>query len=326
MHPIRRGFAVLILFVAFVPAMNLRAVEAVTVATYNIRRIVDQPHERWTDRRPLVVKCIRAMAPDVIGMQEALYPQIRDIAADLGGYAWVGLGRDGASADEFCPIFYRTRSLELVAFGHFWLSDHPQLMGSITWGPHYPRMCTWVRLRVRRGGGEFVVFNTHFDHEVQEAREKSALLVRERVAALDDAVPVIVLGDFNAPAGDNPAYATLMSDGFLQDAWRAAAKTSTPPRHGTATFNDWGKFPFGEARIDWILVRGWRVARAEIVGFAPGGRYPSDHYPVVARLEFPAPNGGRSGRPGQRGRVAGATAPAGTAMRAGAGPELVKRG
>ncbi len=271
----------------------LRVESNVTVATYNIRRSVDQPHERWTDRRPLVGKCIRAMAPDVIGLQEALYSQIGDIEKDLGDYRWIGLGREGGSADEFCPIFYRAKRLELVAFGHFWLSDHPELMGSITWGPQFPRMCTWVRLRTRREGREFVVFNTHFDHEVQEAREKSALLVRERVAALDDTVPVIVLGDFNAAAGENPAYATLTADRFLRDAWLAVGKTSTPPQRGTATFNDWGRFPLGEARIDWILVGGgWSVERSEIVGFAPGGRYPSDHFPVVARLVFPADDGG----------------------------------
>ena len=266
---------------------SLRADNSLTVASYNIRRIVDQPHERWEERRPLMVECIRAIDPDVLGTQEGLYPQIRDLENALPGYRCIGLARDGGSDDEFCAIFYRTERLEPVGFGHFWLSDTPQVMGSITWGTQFRRMCTWVRFRDRRGGVEFVVFNTHFDHEVQEAREKSAALIRERVEALGEAVPALVIGDFNAGAGDNPAYLRLTRDGGLSDTWLVAGDTQAPPETGTATFNGWGEFPLGDARIDWILARGpWTAERAEIVGFSRHNRYPSDHFPVVARLRL----------------------------------------
>ena len=41
----------------------------------------------------------------------------------------------------------------------------------------------------------------------------------------------------------------------------------------------------GLGRIDWILVRGpVEVLAVETVLHAVGGRYPSDHYPVVATL------------------------------------------
>ena len=270
-----------------VPSPLLRAAEALTVASYNIRRIVDEPHERWTDRRPLMVDCIRRMDADVIGTQEGLYPQIRDLEAELPEYRWIGLARDGGSDDEFCAIFYRVKRLEPVAFGHFWLSDYPHVMGSITWGTQFRRMCTWARFRDRRGGAEFVVFNTHFDHEVQEAREKSAALIRERVQALGEGVPVIVLGDFNARAGINRAYEILTEGGFLADTWLTASPPPEVPASGTATFNGWGEFPLGDARIDWILTRGpWAVQRTELVTFARGGRYPSDHFPVVTRLRL----------------------------------------
>lgn len=285
--------------VRFGPAMLLALLalpvlaseDAMTVATYNLRRIVDQPNERWKDRRPVMVACIRSMAPDVLGVQEALFRQISDLERDLPEFRWVGLGRDGGSEDEFCAVFYRARRLALEGFGHFWLSDQPELMGSITWGPQFPRMCTWVRLRERATGREFVVFNTHFDHEVQVAREKSAALLRERVGTIAHGLPVIVMGDFNSRAGVNPAYETLTADGFLTDAWNAAAKPPVPPVSGTATFNGWGEFPLGDARIDWILTRGpWRVDRVEIVTFTRHGRYPSDHFPVLARLRLGGPS------------------------------------
>ncbi|MBE2213003.1 MAG: endonuclease/exonuclease/phosphatase family protein [Opitutaceae bacterium] len=261
--------------------------ESLTVATYNIRRIVDEPREYWTDRRPLMVQCIRAIAPDVMGTQEALYPQIKDLESDLPEFRWVGLGRDGGSDDEFCAVFYRVDRLEPLAFGHFWLSDYPEVMGSITWGTQFRRMCTWVRLRDRRTGREFSVWNTHFDHQVQEAREKSAELIRDRAGRWEKDRPVIVLGDFNSRAGVNPAYEALTRDGFFTDTWDTAKAKPHLPESGTATFNGWGEFPLGDARIDWILTRGpWTVERVEIVTFAKDGRYPSDHFPVVARLRL----------------------------------------
>jgi endonuclease/exonuclease/phosphatase family metal-dependent hydrolase len=40
-------------------------------------------------------------------------------------------------------------------------------------------------------------------------------------------------------------------------------------------------------RIDWILTRGdVAVDSAEIVTFSRNGQFPSDHFPVVARMRF----------------------------------------
>jgi endonuclease/exonuclease/phosphatase family metal-dependent hydrolase len=67
-------------------------------------------------------------------------------------------------------------------------------------------MVTWVRFKDRKDGIEFYFWNTHLDHAVQPAREKGAALIRERVAALKTKLPVLLVGDFNAEAGTNPAY------------------------------------------------------------------------------------------------------------------------
>ncbi len=128
---------------------------------------------------------IAKLAPDVIGTQEGIYGQLQDLAADLPAYQWIGVGRDGGSRGEFMAVFYRPARLEPLAFDHFWLSDTPEVIGSKTWGAKHARMVTWVKFRDRQTKREFIFVNTHFDHEVQAAREKSAQLVRERVAAFD---------------------------------------------------------------------------------------------------------------------------------------------
>ncbi len=258
------------------------------VMTYNVRYASDEPPNAWGVRRPVAVAMLQEQAPDIVGTQEGLYRQVKDFESDLAEYDWVGLGREGGSHGEFMAIFYRAARLEPLEFDHFWLSDTPDRVGSTTWGNSNRRMVTWVRFRDRSTAREFYCFNTHFDHEIQPAREKSAALLSERIQALKTELPIIVLGDFNAAAQDNPAYDLLAGPGKLTDVWLTALA------HGplVATFHGYqGIQPEGR-RIDWILTRGPLECRSsEIVTFARDGQYPSDHFPVTALLRFtdPAP-------------------------------------
>jgi endonuclease/exonuclease/phosphatase family metal-dependent hydrolase len=145
-------------------------------------------------------------------------------------------------------------------------------------------MVTWVRFRDTRTGREFYFFNTHFDNAIQLARDKSAVLVRQRVEALKTGLPVLLGGDFNCGAGEEAAYATLTGDKFFTDTWLVAKQRRGD---GLGTFNNFKEVPKYGERIDWILARGRiSVSATEIVTFSHGGRFPSDHFPVVAWLRF----------------------------------------
>ena len=255
-----------------------------TVMTYNLRYASPTPPNAWPQRRPLMRELIQRVSPDVMGTQEGLYGQIKDIAADLPDYEWIGTGRDGGSQGEFMAVFFRKARLEPLAFDHFWLSDTPAVVGSTTWGNSNRRMVTWVKFRERATGAEFFLFNTHFDHQIQPAREKSAELVRQRVIALETRLPVLLIGDFNAAAGANKAYEILTGDNFFTDAWKVAAERRG---EGTNTFNGFKPAERRGVRIDWILTRGCvTVASAETLTYVPDSQFPSDHFPVVARLRL----------------------------------------
>lgn len=257
---------------------------ALRVMSFNLRFASNQAPNAWPDRRPVVKQLIERDAPDVIGTQEGLYPQLRDMAADLPDYEWIGLGREGGSRGEFMAVFYRRDRLEPVAFDHFWLSDTPNVIGSITWGHTYHRMVTWVRFRERSSGREFTFWNTHFDHQVEPARQKAATLLRERLAQLDPAIPAILVGDFNCAAGASPAYDTLTQIAGLTDTWTAASQRVNESLN---TFHNYEPPKHDGVRIDWILARPpVAVDRAEIVTFHAGSQYPSDHFPVLADLKF----------------------------------------
>lgn len=269
-------------------ALGATAAECeLTVATYNLRYASDTPPNAWPQRRPLMKECLEAIQPDLIGTQEGLYRQLKDLAADLPAYDWIGTGRDGGSRGEFMAIFYRRARFEPLEYDHFWLSDTPEVIASSTWGNTNRRMVTWVRFRDRESGVEFYFWNTHLDHALQGAREKGAALIRDRVLALKTRLPVLLVGDFNAVAGANPVYDLLVREGGFRDTWHLARERRNAEYN---TFNGFAPPKREGQRIDWILIRGEaEVAWSEIVTFARDGQFPSDHFPVVARLRLRAP-------------------------------------
>ncbi len=265
------------------PAPTLTNTDTLCVMTYNLRFASTNHPNPWSERRPLMRECIRSVSPDIIGTQEGLYPQLKDLAADLPEYEWIGLGRNGGSKGEFMAVFYRKSRLEPLAFDHFWLSDTPYVIGSSTWGNSNRRMVTWVKFLDHQTQHQFYLFNTHFDHQVQEAREKSAQLVRWQIEDLKTSLPIILTGDFNAGA-DNKAHHILTDDGFFADTWPLAKERRG---EGLGTFNGFKAVPKNSVRIDWILVRGKVTVDAEeIVTFSRDGQFPSDHCPLVAWLRL----------------------------------------
>ncbi len=250
--------------------------------TYNLRYGSNTPPNDWPSRRPLVKTLLDKYQPDLIGTQEGLYRQVKDIDVDLPDYQWIGLGRDGGSRGEFMAIYYRTDRFEPLEFDHFWLSDTPDIIGSSTWGNTNRRMVTWARFQDRRTNKEFYYWNTHLDHALQPAREKASLLIQERLKDIRPDLPLFLVGDFNAQAKANPIYDILTDQSGLQDTWFTASKRINEEAN---SFSGFGELRHEGRRIDWVLSRGNMDVRAsEVVTLKPTGHWPSDHCPVVSWL------------------------------------------
>ncbi|KAG1255371.1 hypothetical protein G6F65_016668 [Rhizopus arrhizus] len=105
------------------------------VMSFNVRTPADtEPGKRWPDRRDAMVKVILDAHPAVIGTQELVKEQADYLSEHLPGYRWFGEGRRGGSGDEHMGVFYDSKVLAIEASGNFWLSDTPDVPGSITWG------------------------------------------------------------------------------------------------------------------------------------------------------------------------------------------------
>jgi endonuclease/exonuclease/phosphatase family metal-dependent hydrolase len=248
------------------------------VMTFNVRYPAKGDGQNvWENRRDLLVETVRKYSPDVMGTQELFYEQGQYIVEKLPEYAWFGLSRRGNHEDEHMGVFYRKERLELLKSGNFWLSEKPDEPGSMSWNVTLPRMVTWAVFKDKETGRSFHFYNTHFPHrrEDREARVQSARVLQQRLQALPPNTNVILTGDFNTDAGTEPY--NLLTE-VLKDARKSVSSPSGPE----GTFHGFSGKP-GKARIDWILYRGsLQPVSVEAITMNGEGRYPSDHFPVIA--------------------------------------------
>ena len=252
--------------------------------TFNIRYgTANDGENHWKLRKDFLFDVMREQDADIVGLQEALDFQIREITAALPFYSVVGVGRDdGRLKGEYAAILVRKDRFNVAEAGTFWFSDTPSVPGSMHWGNKITRIATWARL-IDRDGFAFYVFNVHLDHQSQPSREKSVDLLATRIDARAFAQePVVVTGDFNV-GEDNVAIQKLIGTKKYVDTFRVIH----PDVKDAGSFSG---FKFGSIsgpKIDYVLVPpGTEVMSAEIVRTSRDNKYPSDHFPVVARVRL----------------------------------------
>jgi endonuclease/exonuclease/phosphatase family metal-dependent hydrolase len=285
-HRVSRRLAVLALAVTLpglCPTLGQpqSAPAPLAVMSFNIRYgTANDGENRWELRREQLFDLLKAEQPDVIGLQEALHAQIEEILTAVPGYALIGVGRsDGKQAGEYAALLYKRARLTPAQSETFWLSDTPTEVASKTWGNTIERICTWARFDDKEGR-PFYVYNVHLDHQSQPSRERSVALLLKTIEARRPTAPVVVTGDFNS-GEQNPA-ALAMAPRF-RDTYRVLNPTATE----VGTFSG---FRFGRTqgdKIDYVFVEPTaEVLRAEILRASRDGRYPSDHFPVVATVRL----------------------------------------
>ena len=285
---ISRLFFTLILLVTSAFGLESYAQKAeISVLTYNIRLATpDDAPNIWQARKEKVFSMIKDVEPDVFGLQEALYQQLKDIEQAFPGYGMVGVGRDdGRESGEFSPVFFNKKKLELTASGTFWLSQTPLVAGSRGWDAACNRVVSWVSVTEKKSGKKFFVFCTHFDHMGEVARRNSAKLLLHAVDSLAGKFPSIVIGDFNANPESEPYQLLTQKDDPLHftDALMLCADSKGPSN----TYTGFKVGGIKGERIDYIFLKGITKVKSYTVNDANNGEYyPSDHLPVSAILKL----------------------------------------
>jgi endonuclease/exonuclease/phosphatase family metal-dependent hydrolase len=271
------------------------------IMSFNIRYgSANDGENHWNNRKEMVFDVIRNHPSDFIGLQEALRFQIDAIRQAHPVYGEIGVAReDGIIDGEYSCVLYRTDRFGVGESGTFWFSDTPEVAGSNTWGNACVRICSWARLIETKTGKAFYIFNLHLDHVSQPSREKSAVLLSERIENRRFKEPFVVTGDFNA--GENNQVITYLKGQIdVEGPNGSKAKTPVPmvdtfrvlyPKVKDVRTSHGFRGGKQGNKIDYILVPpGTKVLEAQILYDNVDGRYPSDHYPVTASFVLNVPS------------------------------------
>ena len=255
------------------------------IGTYNLRNDNKEDSLKgngWGQRYPVICKIVQFNDLDVFGTQEGKHNMLQNMVDSLPGYQYIGIGRDdGKTKGEYSAIFYKTTRFKILKQGNFWLStitDRPNK----GWDAVLPRICTWAQFQDIKTGFKFYFFNLHMDHVGVVARKESAHLVLQKIKEMAANSATIFTGDFNVDQ-HNESYKEVLSTGVLQDCYNLApVKLAT-----NGTFNAFNLNTKTDSRIDHIFVtKQFNVKRYAILTNSYEGKAPSDHYPVVAIMNY----------------------------------------
>ncbi len=246
------------------------------IATFNIRngRAFDGGSS-WPFRRRATLRVIEALDADVVGLQEVYDCQLRWLRRRLPGYAVLGaVGRNGGRRGEMNPVLVRQKLAPAGRAEVRWFGDSPDTPGTKLPGAGFPRLAVVLHLRPPGSPRTVQVVNTHLDEKVAANRVRS---VQQILEWTDPALPRVVMGDLNARPEREP-LAVLARAGLRPVIGADAGGTA----HDFTGQHD-------GAQIDHILVSPeWDVVSSEIRTDRPGGRLPSDHWPLLAELRLRA--------------------------------------
>lgn len=244
------------------------------IMTYNIRYANKADGiNSWENRKALLTAQLVLYSPQILGLQEVLNSQLKDLQKAMPNYHFLGVGRDnGKEAGEYSPIALdNVQFQKLIDWKTIWLSPTPE-KPSKGWDAALPRIATMCRIKMVNKD-TLTVINTHFDHQGKEARLQSAKLI---LSLLPDK-NYIVMGDLNATSDEAPVQEFINSGKF------APLNTIT---YGTCC--GFAKRPDAEGKtIDYILYPPSAMKFKYVAdSTSKNGYYPSDHLPVYGVIGF----------------------------------------
>ncbi|MBQ0024108.1 MAG: endonuclease/exonuclease/phosphatase family protein [Bacteroidales bacterium] len=258
---------------------------SVDVMSFNIRVCPDETADgenNWLYRRDAVIKMIQETAPDMIGIQEGLFPQVNYMAENLPQYYRFGVEReDGQERGEANAIFIKKERFDVPDSGTFWLSETPDTV-SLGWDGAYNRTVTWVKLIDKESGKEILFFDTHFDHIGDTARIEAGKLIGVKMKEIaGEGIPVFLTGDFNSN------YDSRYLDPIRE--FMGNGREDAPETCDYNTFNNWGRIKLDgemESIIDHVFYKNAEPLKYRVVAEDYGAQFISDHYPIVLTAKF----------------------------------------
>ena len=295
-------------------------VASISVMTYNIEMYKD---DGWGGRNiSAATKTITDYAPDVVGVQEDddYWRNSGEYSAlTSAGYERVAFAGNGS---ENLDIFYKSDKFELVTSGQKFFkrlaegdysdvdpkgadlsidtSGDKEKVGGSIWNPikrDKGRMFSYVVVRDKQTGTEFLVVNTHLHYgdgtgsaekyvDDNLVRDYQARLLRAWLDDMAEEYPnQIVMGDMNATPTTSTIAEFSMNNGMSFARDTALFKGDTDGTlASTSTYLSRQQYVFDHIIYRNVLASEYTVVDNKTDEVEGEMRYPSDHLPVYAKF------------------------------------------
>lgn len=255
------------------------------IMTFNLRadNILDL-RNRWSKRSKIVAHMLESTHFDFIGLQEVTPKMYQDIAEYTSAYTSIGEGRTKKLFNEQNNLLINNAH-KIIENETFWLSKTPHKAGSSIWYSLFPRICTTAVIELDTHQ-KVRVYNTHLDCILPHAREKGLKTILAAIEAHHDKeqLPCVLMGDFNATPESK--LIKQFSKGAYSHKRFIAVQDFNKEMYKETTM---GMFKGRDTgmHIDYIFVsEEFEMNDVQIYKYNESGRYPSDHYPIIADLKI----------------------------------------
>lgn len=274
--------ALLLLCPLFADAKKPQA-EKVKIMSFNIRFVTskDTCDFSWYKRRAPIVNMLDDISPDVVSLQEHGPKWIDYLKEKLAFYDFYvpdleGLAPIPKKGSYSQVILWRKDKFEKVDGGRFFLSETPSEVSKGFGSSHY-RNTTWIKLRNRKTGTEFYVFDTHIDHKVASAKQNGVLVNVEMIKNIvPEDEPVFLMGDMNMRRGSKTGE---FMDPYYE--YMNCTAENAKKAYRTVTYNGWGDTT-KQGEIDYMYYRNAEPLKYEVIDSPDYGvEFISDHWPIV---------------------------------------------
>ncbi len=253
-----------------------------SVLTLNLRfGLADDGPNNWQHRKQYFPSLLKKYRTDFMGFQEANDFQVDFLKEILMEYGYIGQRSPAPLFWQNNIIFYKN-TWSCMFQEHFFLSPTPTIPSRFR-KSRWPRQCTVGMFKNETH--QLICINTHFDFD-ESVQIESAKLIMERLARLPSHVPAILMGDFNSAPFTPCQYIFIGNNQTSNSKGGFFKNTFNRPFPGT--HHDFTGKDSGD-HIDWILYRG-NISQIEhkVIRDTFNGRYPSDHFPLVATFKWQA--------------------------------------
>lgn len=257
------------------------------LGTYNLRmhNLDTDADNSWSVRKERLKESIKDCGFDVFGIQEVSTEMQQWLNTEFkDGYTFRYFSpySQNGTGNKAQGIGFRTSAFTLSDWNYFWASDTPDTMSTNDTGSSgsFSRGACCCVLTHKQSGQKLFFMCTHACLNSGPNAAYAGVYIDQEKRFNVGGLPSFFVGDMNA----RPEYAATAT---YKTYWKDSYETATKKSGASGSYNGFSS-PSGKYRIDYVFYRGDGITADDLTinNKLYGGKYASDHYPVIVNFKI----------------------------------------